>query len=121
MAGWGGGGIPIQAVRTMGQGHQPAADSLPIPLKRNPGLHPQSRHRGVSSGCPQVARGGATCPGNLLTKPVGGRIARVRFHPWSLRNRSANATAPRGGGKGDEETMEDKMRLRIPSCLARPH
>lgn len=34
MAGWGGGGIPIQALRTMGQGHQPAADSLPTPLKR---------------------------------------------------------------------------------------
>ena len=47
-------------------------------------------------------------PSNLLTKPVGGRIARVRFHPWSLRNRSANVTAPRG--KGEEETMEDKIK-----------
>lgn len=105
----GGGGVPIQAIRTMGQGHQPAAYSLPIPLKRNPGLHPQSRHRGVSSVCPPVARGGATCPGNLLTKPVGSRIAQVRFHPWSLRNRSANATAPQGEGRGRDNGGQNEV------------
>lgn len=76
------------------------------------------RHRGISSVHPQVAEGGAACPANLWTKSIGGRIVWVRFHSWSLRNRSASATAP--WGKGEEETMEDKMRLRIVSCLARP-
>lgn len=84
----------------------------------SPCLHSQSRHKGISSVCPQVAGGGATCPANLQTKSIGGKIAQVRFHPWSLKSRSANATAPSGEGRGRDNG--DKTRLRTESCPARP-
>lgn len=58
-----------------------------------------------------------TCPANLQAKSIGGKIAQVRFHPWSLKNRSANATAPSGEGRGRDNG--DKMRLRMESCLSR--
>lgn len=103
------GRVPVQAIGAMGQGCHPPAYSLPIPLKRGSGLHPQSRHRGISSVCPQVARGGAACPANLQTKSIGGRIARVRFHPWSLGNRSANAIALWGEGRGRDNGGQNEV------------
>lgn len=99
--------------------HGSRAHSLPpaFPPIKSPCLHPQSRHKGISSVCPQVVGGGATCPANLQTKSIGGKIAQVRFHPWSLKNRSANATAPSGEGRGRDNG--DKARLRTECCLAR--
>lgn len=76
-----------------------------FPLMR-PCLHSQSRHKGISSICPQVAGGGATCPANLQTKSIGGKIAQVRFHPWSLRAGQLMQQPHRG--KGEEETMGTK-------------
>lgn len=109
------GGVGILAGNT-GAMDQAAPRLWPAFSTKEESLSLSPKHaRGISSVCPHVAGGGAPCPANLQMKSMGGSIARVRFHPWRLRNRSANATAP-----SEEETMEDKTRLRIVSCLARP-
>lgn len=43
---------------------QPPPPCLPFSLQRSPCLHSQSRHKGISSVCPQAVGGGATCPAN---------------------------------------------------------
>lgn len=78
-------------------------------------LCPQSRQEASAPSVPRWQGERPPCPANLQIKSMGSSRAQVRFHPCSVRNGSANATAP-----SEAETMEDKTRLRIVSCLARP-